>query len=496
MRVWVGGSQFFGVGEDRAVLASEIASLDRSPDFSRYLLVLPDPDPVLKKLGKDLTVYRDLLADAHVEATIGSRFSGVQRREWAIDAADESAAAAKAADIGRAAFERLDVDRIIGDALEAVEFGYAVLEVIWGEVGGYWLPVDIVGKPQEWFAFGTDGKLRFKSRERPIDGELLPEFKFLVVQNRARYTNPYGERVLSRCFWPVTFKRGGLKFWATFVEKYGSPYLIGKVPKGTPKADKEALLDKLDQMILDAVAVIPDDASVEILTDASRASSAEIYQGLIAACNAEISKAVVGQTLTTEIGETGGAYAASQTHQEVRGDIVDRDSKLVASAFRRVLGWVTAFNAPGAPFPAWRWHEEEDIRADLAERDAKLRAQGIRFTAEYYERKYGLARDEFEIREDPAPTAFAEGPRGARPDVRRVDRLVAAAVREASPAVQGMIETVAQEAEKAASFEELIERVYAMYPRLDAARLVDVLARAGFNADAFGRAEANGEVGR
>ena len=44
--------------------------------------------------------------------------------------------------------------------------------------------------------------------------------------------------------------------------------------------------------------------------------------------NSEISKAVLGQTLTTEIGSTG-SYAAANTHMAVRQDIIDADKNLL-----------------------------------------------------------------------------------------------------------------------------------------------------------------------
>jgi hypothetical protein len=49
---------------------------------------------------------------------------------------------------------------------------------------------------------------------------------------------------------------------------------------------------------------------------------------LIDKMNAEISKAILGQTLTTEIGATG-SYAASNTHMAVRQDIIDADFDII-----------------------------------------------------------------------------------------------------------------------------------------------------------------------
>ncbi|MCZ6127734.1 DUF935 family protein, partial [Escherichia coli] len=64
--------------------------------------------------------------------------------------------------------------------------------------------------------------------------------------------------------WPVAFKKGGMKFWLRFAEKFGSPWVIGKHPRGANDAEIEKLLDSMEQMVEDAVAAIPDDSSIEL----------------------------------------------------------------------------------------------------------------------------------------------------------------------------------------------------------------------------------------
>lgn len=129
-----------------------------------------------------------------------------------------------------------------------------------GDILGALQPLDVVGKPGEWFTFDNQAQLRFRSREHPLHGEALEPRKFLLARQET-YANPYGFMNLSMCFWPTVFKRGGLKFWVTFTEKYGTPWLVGKQPRGTPGPEVDALLDKLEAMIQDAVAAIPDDSS-------------------------------------------------------------------------------------------------------------------------------------------------------------------------------------------------------------------------------------------
>jgi len=157
----------------------------------------------------------------------------------------------------------------------------------------------------------------------------------------------------------------------------------------------------LEDMVQDAIAVIPDDSSVEI-QEANKSSSAEIYEKLIDKMNAEISKAILGQTLTTEIGSTG-SYAAANTHMAVRQDIVDSDKKLVESVINQLIQWVYEINFSREDVPKFELYEPEDVDLTLAQRDKILYDTGVKFTKEYFIKTYGLEDEDFDIREDIIP---------------------------------------------------------------------------------------------
>ena len=65
--------------------------------------LLPDPDLVLQKLGQDLTVYRELLTDAHVASCVQSRSAGVVCGEWRVEPGGPDRASRKAAEAAEAA---------------------------------------------------------------------------------------------------------------------------------------------------------------------------------------------------------------------------------------------------------------------------------------------------------------------------------------------------------------------------------------------------------
>ena len=381
-------------------LSDEIATRKRALNFYSLANILPDPDIVLRKQGKDMRIYNELLCDAHVFACVQSRKSGVLSLEWEINRGlDKDENAQQIEEL----LKKLDIHKLINDILDATQFGFQPLEIMWSKnSSGQILPVSIVSKPAEWFCFDDDNNCKFRTKENYY-GEELPKRKFLIAQANPSYSNPYGERTLSRVFWPVTFKKGGMKFWVIFTEKYGMPHLIGKHPRGASKEETSSLADMLEEMVQDAIAVIPDDSSVEI-QEANKSSSAAIYEQLIDKMNAEISKAILGQTLTTEIG-SNGSYAASNTHFAVRQDIIDSDKKMVEQVINQLIRWIYEVNHNNSDVPVFEMYAPEDVDLALAQRDKILYETGVKFTKDYFIKNYGLEDEDFDIREDILPTA-------------------------------------------------------------------------------------------
>ena len=372
-------------------LSDEIATRQRSLNFYSLCTILPDPDIVLRKQGKDIKIYRELLCDPHVTACVQSRKAGVLSLEWEIARGINKD---KNIELLSNLLKKLDIYKLINDILDSVLWGFQPIEVIWEKSGNLILPTELKAKPTDWFCYDADNNLRFKTKQNYF-GELLPPKKFLCPQYNASYDNPYGDRILSKVFWQVVFKKGGLKFWTIFTEKYGMPHIIGKHPRGASQEETNALADMLERMVQDAIAVIPDDSSVE-LKEANKSSSAEIYEKLIDKMNAEISKAIIGQTLTTEIGNTG-SYAASNTHFQVRQDIIDSDKRLVEKTINQLLRWIYELNFSTEIVPEFELYEEEDIDLDLAQRDKTLSESGVKFTKKYFIKNYGLDEEDFDI---------------------------------------------------------------------------------------------------
>ncbi|MGX2039885.1 DUF935 domain-containing protein [Methylocaldum sp. MU1018] len=483
--MWVSPTEFIQFGEPGKSLSDQIATRGRSIDFYGLGMYLPNPDPVLKALGKDIKVYRELRADAHVGGCIRRRKAAVKALEWGLDRDKSKSRVAKSIE---AIFADLDLSRIITEMLDAVLYGYQPMEVIWGKVGGYLVPVDVVGKPADWFLYSPDNELRFRSRQAQLQGEELPPRKFLVPRQDPSYHNPYGFADLSMCFWPTTFKKGGLKFWVQFTEKYGAPWVIGKHPRSASDAETNQLLDRLEDMVQDAVAVIPDDSSVDIKEAAGKTGSTEVYERLLHFCRSEVSIALLGQNQTTEANSN---RASAQAGLEVTRDIRDGDKAIVQEAFNTLIRWVCELNFNDGARPVFEMWEQQEVDKVQAERDEILTRAGAKLTRAYFMRAYSLGEDEIgqespstvEGTPEPLPEDFAEG------DPDYADTATPLLATAAQPTLDDWLTRVRRRMEAASDLQQLQEDLLVEFAELDETELAKVMALAFACADLAGRSE-------
>jgi phage gp29-like protein len=374
---------------------NHFAARSRMNDLARFMRALPDADPILARMGKGIAALRELLTDGHLESVWSVRCSTAAGAEWFVEAGEEGAKEKAAAEAFNRELKNLDVPRIIEEMMDAVAYGYSPLEIIWEAREGKWGIGNIVGKPPEWFEFTPENRLVFRTG---ITGqEDLPENRFLLVQHRASYVNPHGSKVFPKCYWPLVFKKRGWQWWAVFVEKYGGAFMYGKYPNNVDDKFKTDLLNALESMISDAVAIAPEGAEITIESLANKGNASNIHREFIDTANAEVSKAVLGQTLTTEIGDKG-SYAAAKAHNLVREDLASADRYRISAAFNRLASVYTFYNyGPEVTAPVFQFVQDEDLQQERAKRDVDMYQSGWRPRKGYFIKQYGMEEDEFDI---------------------------------------------------------------------------------------------------
>jgi phage gp29-like protein len=475
--------------------AGHIATRQTAWELTSFFNLLPNPDEVLRKMGVSIKVYNDIKSEAIVKGLVARREGSVKSMERGFDRGTASSRVAKNL---KAIFDDLDHAQIIEEGLDGAFKGYAVFEVIWGKVGSLLVPTGVVAKPQQWFGFDPTNRLVYRTRSAPL-GEPVPDRKFICIGKKRTYANPYGEADFAACFWPVTFKRGGLKFWVQFTEKYGTPWAIGKQPRNASKADTEQLADQLEQMVQDAVAVVPDDSSVELVT-LNTSSNAELYEKLLMFCRGEVSIALLGNNQTVEM-QSNKASAASG--QEVEHYIRDADAMMLGQLYNQLALWTAQLNFGDVELPKWEFWEQEEVDETLANRDRTLAQAGVTFTPAYWKRTYKLEDGDITERTSPvdgnAPpvggstTDFADA--DMPPDQAALDAAVAKLPKdELQAAMKALIEPALKAIAAAQTPDEVRQALEDAWPDMDAGKLDGLMKRAYFVADLLGRASVKAEA--
>lgn len=377
-------------------------------DVGGWLTQLPDPDPVLRKRAEDAEILQELVADDQVTTAMLARKYRVQNcphycfRPGAPDGKDADAKARLVYERLVADLERTNLRTIISSILDAPFYGMTPLELCWELDGGWWHLRDVVARPYHWFAFDQQNRPLFRGAygQSCADPVLLSELKFVIAVHQPTYDNPYGLRLLSRCLWPVAFKRGGLQFYAKFVERHGMPWIIGNAPPQAKAGEKREIVADLARMVQDCVAVMPAGSDVKFLTAGT--TQAQLHEDFLARQDRAISKVLMGQTLTIET-DGKNSLAATEAHKGVADDIAEADKAMVADVFNEIC-WVYARQnvGPDVLAPLFSYEEPQNLlsKADL---DLKLKSMGAKWLRPHLEGDYGLKPDEFELEGEGTP---------------------------------------------------------------------------------------------
>ena len=108
-----------------------------------------------------------------------------------------------------------------------------------------------------------------------------------------------------------------------------------------------------------------------------------------------MSKAVLGQTLTTEMPRSGGSRAAAQVHDAVRRDILNADARRLAATLKRdlVRPMVDLNLGPQTRYPTIELGlpDDSDVKV-FAEIVAMLADRGLRVSQKAVLDKLGIAQ--------------------------------------------------------------------------------------------------------
>jgi len=363
----------------------------------------------------DATAYLELAEemeekDLHYRSVISTRKLQVSGLPIMVEAASDAAEDKKAADLVEEFIKSGVLQGALQDIMDAVGKGYSASEILWDTEGRYWYPREIAWRDPRWFEFDrTDGVTLCLKGETGLPEPLEPA-KFIIHRHKSKSGLPIRGGLARPVTWTYLFKNFDIKAWVQFAQVFGFPLRLGRYGPGATEEEKQTLLRAVRNISQDAGAIIPEGMRIDF--EATNATgNAALFENLANYFDRQISKLVLGQTGTTDVGQHVGTANA---HEKVRQDIAQSDAaQLSATLTRDLVRPLVDLNlGPRKRYPTLRvvCEEPEDVTAWM---DNLIKALDYDADGDFVEKS--VVRDKLGV-PAPAPKAKTLGKKVALPD--------------------------------------------------------------------------------
>ena len=413
--------------------------------------------------------------DTHLFSQLQTRKLAVTGLDWEVQPFSQDETDQEIAAFVEEQLKELDgfSDNLM-DILDAIGKGISFQEIEWEYRDGHVVVGNIEYVHQKKFYYDTLTDALMLRTEAFPGGIPLPENKFIVHRYKARSGHPSRYGVLRVVAWMYLFKNYDLKDWVSFCEVYGMPLRLGTYDATASEKDKAALMDAIVRMGTDAAGIVPSGTDIKFI-ESNKQSSVDIYERLARFCDEQMSKAIVGQTLTSD---SGGSYAQSKTHNDVRQDLTEADCKAVMETVRRdLIRPLVEFNfgvQAHVPYFILNATDTDDLK-ETAEIVNTLAAASLEIPKSWLYKKFNIPAPE-DGEETIGPSPAVSGMAGTgQPGMFRglklkadgkeadgqqvLDRLEAAAVEQSSAFFRQMMSPVLELVEHCDSLEGLQEQL-------------------------------------
>ena len=274
--------------------------------------------------------------DLHYLAVLGTRKRAVAQLPIEVEPAGDSAQEKDDAKLVEDWLDRDMLEHELFHILDAVGKGVSSTEIIWEMKPDSWLPRDLKWRDPAFFQFDRETGERLQLRT--AEGfEELPAAKFITHLHPAKSGLPIRSGIARIAAWGYMFKNFAIKDWVVFLEAYGHPVRIGKYGPNESEENKRILERALRQLGTDAAAAFPETMSVEFIDRKAGTAPNDLWRSHAEYFDDQISKAVLGQTNTTDAKAGGLGSGQAEVHNQVREDIERADAKLLAATLNRDL---------------------------------------------------------------------------------------------------------------------------------------------------------------
>ncbi len=275
--------------------------------------------------------------------------------------------------------------------------GHGTVELLpWEKTeDGYLVPRECKPLHARDFFFTQDtGELRYRRSMGDMVGvDLLAENPGRIVQVKRRITGDVQTRegLVRTLVWSALLRNWDIRDWIGLGETGWKPRMWALYAATATEEDKTNLLRRLEAIAERGVGVFAEGTDVHLEWPKGTGPTS-VHKELFDAIGREMSKAVLGQTTSIEVGPNG-ARADTQTRDVIRTDIQETDCNTIAGH----LLWqffepIVAINfgpnvRVSCPYFAT---DEGEEKLSFAQAIEKLKSAGLRMPASWVREEFGM----------------------------------------------------------------------------------------------------------
>ena len=180
-------------------------------------------------------------------------------------------------------------------------------------------------------------------------------------------------------------KKNMLAFWDAFGEIFGMPLRVAKT-SSRDEAERNRISRQLASLGFAGSAVLPEDTELEFI-ESSRGDAYNVYNQRVDRANSELSKLIIGQTMTIE---DGSSLSQSQTHLQVFQNLVDADADMLRDVINNQL--IPRMILHGFPLESlhFDWDDSVDYTPEQQVAYETMIADRYDVDPQYFAEKYSM----------------------------------------------------------------------------------------------------------
>ncbi|SPH20998.1 hypothetical protein ASD8599_01739 [Ascidiaceihabitans donghaensis] len=329
--------------------------------------------------------------DPHYLGVLSTRKRSVSQIDITVEEASDDPQDVARAELVRDWVNRLELSGELFLILDCIGKGFSITEIGWEKSEGQWWPGRLEQLDPRAFRFAKHNlkvpvELDATGAEKPLE-----PFRYIHGDIQAKSGLPLRSGLARVAAWGWMFKAYTQRDWALFAQTFGQPVRLGRYGPNASDADRRTLWQAVSGIAGDCAAIIPEGMKIEFISSPNVGASSNLYEARADWLDKQISKAVLGQTATTDA-VTGG-LGSGKEHREVQEDIETADAKALSAILNRDLirPWMTLEFGPLKRYPLLKIErpKPEDLKT-LSEAVALLGPLGLRVSAKQMRDKLGL----------------------------------------------------------------------------------------------------------